>query len=351
MVSALACSNSNSTGPVPYVIIQPLVDSLYAGDSGAALSAVYYNANGSVGNGGAVRWTSFDTAVVQVNGTTGALRAVAPGTAVIGATASNVTGQALVVVTAPLGLTLLLPQIVMLPQDSFVVPVSIRNKAGGTPPALFFKAGSNGYFTIDSATGQVVTTGTGSAAPFQAHLDTLTDTGTVQVLSMGDTTGGAAAYTVNGSISAQRSATVRATNYSRAGGSMTFLITVKVVVNGITTELVNILSQTPVANPGDSLAIDSVSVTEAESNTFLCSPPRSAAAWSSTSQGNPILAVSRAGGYVKIRRVISVTGGSAISGSFLFLGQRADDYSDPAGALAIRGNFVSPLITTTTTCH
>ena len=54
---------------------------------------------------------------------------------------------------------------------------------------------------------------------------------------------------------------------------------------------------------------------------------------------------------MKIRKVIAVTGGSAISGSFVFVGQRADFYTDPSGRLAIQGDFVAPLITNTTTCH
>lgn len=330
-------------------MIQPLVDSLYTGDTGAALTATYYNANGSLGSGGTARWSSFDSSVVKVNPTTGVLVAVAAGNAVVSASQNGVTGVALVVVTDTLGVALLEPQIEMLPQDTFTPPISVRIKTG-VPPAAWFAAAPNGYFTIDSATGQIVTTGTGAPAPYQVNLGPLTDSGTIEVLSMGDTTGGAGAYTVNGSVSAKRSATVRATNYSRTGGTLTFLLTFKVAVGNVTTEIVNILSQTAVTS-ADSLSVDSVSVAEAQNNSFLCSPPRSAAAWSSTSQGTPILAVSRAGGYVKIRKVVSVTGGAAISGSFFFLGQRADYYSDPSGRLAIQGNFVAPLITNTNTCH
>lgn len=335
---------------MPFIIVQPLVDSLYAGDSAAALTATYYNANGTPGTGGTERWTSSDTLVATVNPATGFIHAVAPGTAILSVTEIGATGQALVVVTPPLDLTLLLPQIVMLPQDTFFAPVSIRNQGGGMIPPPWFSAPVNGYFTIDSATGRIVTTGTGAASPYHANLDSLTADGTIQVLSLSDTTGGSGAYTVNGSVSATRTATVRATNYARTGGTLTFLLTFKVVVNGSTTEVVNLLSQTALAG-ADSLGIDSVSVAEAESNSFLCSPPRSAAAWTSTAQGFPILAVSRAGGYVKVRQVLPVTGGAAISGSFYFVGQRADYYTDPSGALAIRGVFVAPLITNTNTCH
>lgn len=344
-----ACSHNDTNGPLPYVVVQPLVDSLYAGDSGAALTATYYNSNGTVGAAGPLHWTSSDTTVVRINPTTGALKAIGAGNAVLLVTENNVGGQALVVVTDTLEVKLLQPQVELLPNDTFVAPVSVRSKGGGAP-APWFAAEANGYFSIDSATGRVVTTGSGAPLPYAVHLNALQDSGTVEVLSMGDTTGGAGAYTVNGSVSAVRSATVRATNYTRTGGTLTFLLTFKVVVGGVTTEIVNILSQTAVTAP-DSLGIDSVSVSEAQNNSFLCAPPRSAAAWSSTSQGNPILAVSRTGGYVKVRQVLSVTGGHAISGSFYFVGQRADYYTDPSGQLAIQGNFVAPLITNTTSCH
>jgi hypothetical protein len=350
VLSSVACARSDNTAPLPFITVQPLVDSLYAGDSGAAFLATYYNGNGTPGTSGPQHWASTDTTVVRVDSLTGTLKGVGAGTATVTVAASGVTGQALVVVTGTLDLALLLPQIVLLPQDSFTVPFAVRNKAGGSPPVPFFKASSNGVFTIDSATGRAVSVSTGGPLPFQAILDTLVADGSVQVVTMTDTTGGGGAYTVNGSVSAARTATVRATDYARSGGTLTFLLTFKVVVNGVTTEIVNILSQNAVTAV-DSLAIDSVSTAEAQSNTFLCSPPRSAAAWTSTSQGNPILAVSRAGGYVKVRKIIPVTGGSAIAGSFFFVGQRADDYTDPSGALAIRGEFVAPLITNTNTCH
>ncbi|HYK12240.1 MAG TPA: hypothetical protein VEV39_15675 [Gemmatimonadales bacterium] len=348
-VAILACAHNDTTAPLPFMTITPLVDSLYAGDSAAALTATYYLGNGTVATSGPKTWSSSDTTVLRVDASTGALKAVGAGTAVLSVSASGVTGQALIVVTGALDLALLLPQIVLLPQDTFLVPFSVRNKAGGTPPAPWFSALANGYFTIDSATGLIVTTGTGASAPYHAFLDTLTADGTIQVISMGDTTGGGSEYTINGSVSAARSATVRGQNYNRAGGTPTFLLTFKVVVNGATTELVNILSQTAITAV-DSISIDSVSVAEAESNTFLCSPPRSAAAWTSTAGSSPILAVSRVGGYVKVRKFLTVTGGNVIAGSFYFTGQRADDYNDPSGQLAIRGIFVAPLITNTNTC-
>jgi len=330
--------------------VLPLVDTLFTGDSLASLGATYYTAAGQA-EAGAVSWSSSAPGVATVDPSLGTIHAVAPGSSVISATIKNVSGQGLVIVTPALSVTLLLPNIVMLAQDTFGVPVSVRRQ-GGSPPAPWFNAPSNSVFQIDSATGRIVTVAAGPALPFQVHADSLLANGSVHALAPVDTSTGAGAYTVNGSVTAARTTTARGQNYTRAGDTLTFLLTLRVVVGSTTTEQVNLTSRIPVNGAPDSLPLDSVSVTEAQGTTFLCRPPRSAAVWSSTaSSGAPLLAVSRPGGWIKIREEQSVTGGHVLSGSFYFVGQRADYYGDPSGQLAIRGNFVAPLIQNTTTCH
>jgi len=330
-------------------VVRPLVDSLFTGDTLAALGATYYDAAGQAQTGTAT-WTSAAPGVATVDQASGTVHGVAPGAAVLTANIKGVTGQALVVVTAPLAVTLLLPNVVMLNQDTFVVPVSVRRR-GGAPPAPWFSASANAVFAIDSASGRVVTAAPGAALPFHVHADSLSADGTVQALDPADTSAGAGAYTVNGSVSAVRLTSARAQNYTRAGDTLTFLLTLRVVVGGVTTEQVNLTSRTPVNGGPDSLPLDSVSVAEAQGTAFLCHPARSAAVWSSSSSGAALLAVSRPGGWIRIREERSVTGGNVISGSFYFTGQRADYYDDPSGQLAVRGNFVAPLIQTSTTCH
>ena len=329
--------------------MRPLVDSLFTGDTLAALGATYYDAAGQA-QPGTPTWTSSAPGVASVDQASGTIHAVGPGSAVITANIRKLTGQGLVVVTAPLAVTLLLPNIVMLNPDTFVVPVSVRVR-GGAPPVPWFQAPANAVFSIDSASGRIVTTAPGAALPFHVHADSVSADGTVQVLDPVDTSAGAGAYTVNGSVSAVRVASARAQNYTRAGDTLTFLLTLRVVVGGVTTEQVNLTSRASVNGAPDSLSLDSVSVAEAQGTSFLCHPARSAAVWSSSSSGAALLAVSRPGGWISVREERSVTGGNVVAGSFYFVGQRADFYDDPSGRLAIRGDFVAPLVQNPTTCH
>lgn len=325
------------------------MDTLFAGDSIGPLTATYYDAAGNVQTG-AVTWSSSATGVATIGALTGTVHAVAPGTAVMTASIKNVSGQGLVIVTPPLSVALLLDSIILLPQDTLVVPTAVRRQGGG-PPAPWFHAGANAVFTIDSATGRVVSIGAGAALPFTAHADSDSARGTVEVLSPGDTTGGKGAYTVLGSVTASRRATARAMNYTRTGGTLTFTLALKVAVGNVTVESVNLTGLSAVTGAPDSIPLDSLSVAEAQGTAFICQPQRSVGLWTLNGSNTTILAVSRPGGYVKIRKIMPVTGGSVISGSFYFLAQRADYYGDPSGVLTVQGNFVAPLIQNTTTCH
>ena len=329
-------------------MVLPLVDTLFTGDSLAARGATYYDAGGTAQPGTAT-WSSSAPGVATVNAATGAIHAVGAGSAVITATIKGTAGQGLVIVTAPLSLTLLLDTIVLLPQDSLVVPAVVRRQ-GGSPPAPWFSTATAGVFSIDSATGKVVGISTSAALPFTVHADSLSVTGSVQVLSPIDTTGGKGGYTVFGSVTADRRATARAENYTRTGGASTFRLALKVAVGNVTVESVNLTALTPVSAP-DSIPLDSLSASEAQSTTFICQPARSVGLWTLNTTNATILGVSRPGGWIVIRKIKAVTGGSVISGSFYFVAQRADYYNDPSGQLAVRGNFVAPLITNPTTCH
>lgn len=329
-------------------MVLPLVDTLFPGDSLSARGATYYDAAGNV-RAGTPAWSSSAPGVATVNAASGVIHAVGAGSAVISATINGTTGQGLVIVTAPLSLTLLQDTIVLLPQDSLVIPAAVRRQ-GGSAPAPWFKTATVGLFSIDSATGWVVGIATSAALPFTAHADSVTVPGTIQVLSPGDTTGGKAGYTVFGSVTADRRATARAENYTRSGGTPTFRLALKVAIGNVTVESVNLTALTAVTAP-DSIPLDSLSVAEAQGTAFICQPQRSVGLWTLNGSNTTILAVSRPGGYIKIRKIMPVTGGSVISGSFYFLAQRADYYGDPSGVLTVQGNFVAPLIQNTTTCH
>lgn len=345
-----ACGNSTGgSNPGPRVVLSPLVDTLYVADSAAAPSVTYYDASGAVQPAGPVSWSSGATGVATVDPASGEVHAVGPGLAVISATAHGTTGSALVVVTRVLDVSLLVDTIYVMPHDTFTVPVLVRDKSG-TPPAPRFSAATNAVFTIDSVTGAVAGLSPGGFLPFIVHADSAADTGFVEVDSLTDTTGGKGYFTVLGSAVARRRASARAENYQMRSGGTGFRIFLKVAAGNTTVENLGIGLLTPVTAP-DSAPLDSISAGEAQGSVFLCSPARPYGFWSSFATSPSLLAVSRPGGWIVVRRVVPVTGGYAISGSFFFDAQRSDFPDDPSGRLPIRGVFVAPLVTNPGTCQ
>ena len=345
--------NGNGSATLPYRLHSPLVDSVFTGDTLSAPAVTYYDAQGNPQPAGTVRWSTSASAIATVDSVTGLVHGIARGIAVVTASARGTQGSALVVVSRPLEIALLLDTIIVLRNDTFAVPVQVLKRGGGAP-APRFHAASNAIFTIDSVTGAVAGVSAGSPLPFTVTatdgVDTVTASGAVEVLNPGDTTGGKAAFTILGSVLERRRATARAENYTRHGDTLTFRLAVQVPLGSSTVETVNLTLRDSVAAPGVSV-IDSLSFAEEQSIAFVCAPARSYALWSSRAVAPNLLALSRSGGTVTIRKIILVTGGQAISGSFSFDGQRVDDYADPSGRLPIRGVFVAPLIRNTSTCH
>ncbi|HEY6807410.1 MAG TPA: hypothetical protein VI160_01385 [Gemmatimonadales bacterium] len=348
-----ACYDNGGPRTLPYLLLSPLVDSVFAGASVNAPAVTYFDAHGDSQPAGTVRWSSSAPGIATVDSVTGAIHGVAGGIAVISAAARGTQGSALVVVSRPLDIALLLDTIILLKNDTFAVPVQVLKQGGGAPAPKFHVA-TNAVFTIDSVTGAVAGVGSGGPLPFTVTatdgVDTVSATGAVEVLNPGDTTGGKAAFTILGSVLERRRATARAENYTRHGDTLTFRLAVKVPLGASTVETVDLTLRDSVAAPGVA-AIDSLSFAEEQSIAFVCAPARSYALWSSRAVAPNLLALSRPGGTLTVRKIIPVTGGQAISGSFSFDAQRVDDYADPSGRLPIRGIFVAPLIRNTATCH
>src|SRR5712691_9904056 len=214
LAAALTCCNEGTNVSFANLIVYPILDSLFAGDNAPARNLIYINDRGDTAAPVGVRWSSDRPAVVQVDYITGALTAVGPGAAVVSAQIGSTVGLALVVVSKTLDLQLLLDTIYLMPGDTFTVPVDVKKKGGGAPPA-WFKTPTNAVFSIDSATGLIVATSPGGPVPFFAHADTLVDTGAVQVVSLSDTIGGMAYFTILGTYIARRSAAARGLNYLR----------------------------------------------------------------------------------------------------------------------------------------
>ncbi len=339
---AAACGDNGPSGS-PRVVVAPILDSLFVGDTLPARTARYLDARGDSQATGPVRWTSSDQAVLTVDSVSGVLAGAGPGSARLSARANGVTGSALLVVSRSLDLSLLLDTIYLMPGDTLTVPVAVRDK-DGSPPPVWFTPVTSAVVTIDSA-GQITANGASGPVPFTAHADSVSATGVVEIVQLADTTGGRSSFTVLGTIIRRARAGARAVNYRRRGDTATFRLSLPVAgVSGATVENVVITLRDSVRVPGTA-AIDSISLNEAfgAGSDFVCRPTRPWALWSIQTVP-PLTGLSRRGGAITITQVVAVTNGLAVSGRFTFTGQRTDLYDDPLATLPIRGTFVAPLI-------
>lgn len=336
----MGCGENDPTTS-PRVIVAPLLDSLFVGDTLAARTVTYLDARGDTQPAGPIRWFSSDSGLARVDSLTGQIVGRAPGAVVLSARANGVTGTGLLVVSRALELTLLLDTIYLMPGDTFTVPVSVQSRAG-SPPPVWFSTSLNGVFTIDSATGRVTATGFGGPLPFTAHADTVSAVGAVEVVQLTDTVGGKGFFSVLGTVIRRDRSGGRAVNYKRQGDTVTFRVSMPVLSGSIVVENMLITLRDSVNAPG-TFPIDSISPNEAFAADPICRPPRPWALWS-IQTNPPLRALSRRFGTLVITQVEAIAHGRAISGRFQVTARRSDLYDDPFASLPIRGTFVAPLI-------
>ena len=347
---AAACSGTGPSGS-PRVVVAPILDSLFVGDTLAARTASYFAANGASQATGPVRWFSSAPSIFTVDSVSGVIVGAGPGAALLSARANGVTGSALLIVSRSLDLSLLLDTIYLMPGDTFTVPVAVRDK-DGNPPPVWFTPVTSAVVTIDSASGQIRAGVAGGPVPFTAHADTVSVSGSVEVVALTDTVGGKGSFSVLGTVIRRARAGARAVNYRRQGDTATFRVSLPITGGtGVTVENIVITLRDSVRVPSVA-AIDSISPNEAfgSSSNFLCRPTRSWALWSIQTVP-PLRGLSRQGGTIAITQVTTITHGLAVSGRFRFTGQRSDLYDNPLGALPIRGTFVAPLIADNRPCR
>lgn len=329
------------------LVLKPVLDSLFIADTlQPPLAVTYYDDHGDIQAAGPIQWLSTAPSVATVS-SSGQVVGVGKGFTVIAAYAHGVTGQALIAVSRPLDVTVLLDTIYLLPGDSLTVPVQVLRKAG-RPPESWFAAAPNGAFTIDSATGLINAASVGGPFPFIAHADTVADTGWVEVREPTAADQARGFYTIFGTVVRRHAAPVQAVNYERLGDTLTFRLD---VFDNAINEHVVVTLRSAVTAPGQ-FVIDSISPLEASGPGVnpICRPPRSWATWSTAAVSPSLSAWSRAGGSLTITRLVSGAGGQTIGGRFDFRAQREGFYSDPLGVLAIRGTFVALLSTDTNRC-
>jgi hypothetical protein len=352
LLTYAGCSLETAPSGSPYLALAPILDSLFVGDQALRPSVTYYDGSGASRTPAAseITWASSDATVLAVDSVTGKMTGLKRGHAFVIATVQTARGAELVVVSNALDLTLLLDTVHLMRGDSgLVVPVAVL-KQNASPPAVWFEAPTNSVYTIDSATGRITGLAVGGPVSYIVHADSIADTGAVYVDSLADTTGGKFFFSVLGTVITHVGGSAKALNYRRSNGRLAFRLS--------GTHLSSISQQTfYVTLPdsvvaADSFPIDSLGVSEAGSLLLssppFCAPPRPWGLWTSTSPS--LVALSRPGGTLVISQVVAIPHGRAISGWFSYTAQRTDLYTNPLGGLAIRGSFVVPLVTDSTTC-
>lgn len=364
---AAACFDVSSPLP-PTLVLAPVLDSTFVGDTLPARSVFLYDANNHLQPPGHITWTITPTSVATIDTATGRIIGVSRGPALISATVAAATRSALalVYVSRRLDLTLLMDTVVVAPGDTISLPplLAIKQKVPGATTLRFNPSPVPSVYTIDTVTGRISALAAGGPVPYVARLSdgttTVVDTGGVIVLGLVDTTSTGVFYmTATGTaIRHQRGAAV-GINYTRLnsprGGfqlSDTLFRTDSVIEKVLVT-----LLDTVSAN--GTFEIDSISpqeVTAARLTPFdaACMPARPWAAWASTPLrlGARVLAPAHgsttsafAGQLIITQRVAASGGGAIISGRYSFTAQRTDLYFDPLGAETIRGTFVAPVRT------
>jgi len=334
------------------VQLSPVLDSMLVGDRLPALRVTYIAPDGHQAAPGPIVWASSDTSIAQIDTLAGGITGRKRGAVVITARAQGLTGGALLVVSDPLDITLLLDTVYMMPGDTMRVPVVVLKSNTPPPAAVWFTAPSNPAFSIDSASGRITALAPGGPHPYIVHADSLADTGAVYVIRLADTTGGKIFYSVRGTVISHVGGPARAANFLASSGRHAFQLTGTYVRNGVTAQRVQITRPDSVIAAGV-YAIDSLAPAEDPASSTappaICAPPRPWAVWSALNPG--IGSYSRRGGTLVVMQIDSVPNGQVISGRFSFTAQRADFYTDPLGVLSITGTFVAPLVRTNTVCR
>jgi len=332
------------------MLVKPVLDSVFAGDTGVTHSVIFLSAAGDTTAPGPVRWSSLTPAVFTVDSVSGKITAVHRGLAILVGSASGVSGRALVVVSDTLQLTVLLDTIYLLPSDTITIPVVVQRK-GGSPPAPWFATANAAIDTVDSATGLLTSRATGTARYF-VHTGALADTGAI-VVRPADTASvnSRSFFSVSGTANRRVGGFAYAINYNQHGGAPAFQLRA-FSQSGTTVEDNVLFAILSTVDSAKTFVIDSLSPLEAfgAGADPVCRPPRPWATWTTYTVSPWVTGLSRHTGLFTTTKVVAAPGGTAVGGRFQFLAQRTDMYKDPLGAVVVRGTFVAPLNTNTNAC-
>ena len=350
---AAACSDGGGPSGSPRLLVRPVLDSLFVGDSGVTHSVIFLDAAGDTAASGPVRWSSLTPAVFTVDSTSGKITGVGRGIAILVGTANGVSGRALVVVSDTLQVTALLDTIYLLPADTITIPVAVLRRGGGPPAPAFAPSPNGAVYTIDTVSGLVTSVASGGPVRFVVRAGGLADTGAIVVRPPDTTAANSRSFfSVSGTANRRSSGLANAINYAQHGGAPGFQLRAysqsgNLVVDNV---LATTLSAVDSAAP---FVLDSISPAETfgQGADPVCQPPRAWATWTTFSVSPSVTGLSRHTGLLTITKVVSAPGGgTAVSGRFQFRAQRTDMYGDPLGVVTVLGTFVAPLFSNQTAC-
>src|ERR1051325_2723000 len=143
----LAGSIGDGSGPVlPYVVLEPILDSLFVGEVDPLPSVTYFDGRGNSRTPLPIeiRWQSSDTTILSVDSASRRMTARGRGIAIVVATVNSVSGQSLVAVSNALDLRLLLDTVYAMPGDTLTVPVAVKRK-NSSPDSVVWMSGKSRY--------------------------------------------------------------------------------------------------------------------------------------------------------------------------------------------------------------
>jgi hypothetical protein len=365
--AAFACVSLSDSGGQLLFVVAPVLDSVFVGDTLPARSVYLDDGAGHHTNPGPFVWRISPTSVATID-TSGRIVGVSKGSAlVIAARPDSIKSAAVVIVSRPLEMTLLMDTIYVMPGDTITVPLAIVQKTPAATTLRFDTSATPSVYTIDSVSGLVTAHGDG-VVRYVAHLtngtNSVADTGAVVVMSLTDTTGNGRSFmTAFGTAIRHQSGGALALNYTRLNGKLGFRLVDSLTTTALDERVVITLPDSVLAV--GTFQIYAISLEEATTRFGtidpICNPKRRWAFWASIpsdpnlraivaySHGTPTDSV--AGSLSITQYTTAVGGGWIISGRYLFRAQRRDLYGDPLGSETIRGTFVAPLRERQTTCQ
>ena len=223
--TALGCINVSDNGQSLFLVVAPVLDSVFVGDTLLPRDVYLRDESGLHHDPGTVTWSITPTSVATIDGA-GRIAGKSKGTAIVFASVSGAVSAAVVIVSRPLEMTLLMDTIYVMPGDTITVPLVKKQKTPAPTTLRFDTSATPAVYTIDTLSG-LVTAHADGVVRYVARLTDATysvaDTGAVVVMSLTDTLGqGRYFITAFGTAIRHQSGGALALNYERLNGKLAF---------------------------------------------------------------------------------------------------------------------------------